>query len=426
MYHRRYLESSLQEAAAFFKVILVVGPRQVGKSTMLKNLFPHYPIVTFHPTDDVLDARKDPEFFLSQFKGPVILDEIQFAPELLAFIKLRVDDSDVRGQYFLTGSQNLSVLKTVSESLAGRVGIFELHPMVHEEILGMLNVSQGVDRPLHWLEQYVLDPIRLLEQFAGVREEQTLATAVWRGGFPGLLGSSERVCTRYFQGYVRTYIDRDVRTLDEVESLFKLEDFVSILAALTAQEINYSELGREIAVHGKTAQRWLGMVRSTYVWKDARAWQTNTLKRVVSKPKGYFVDTGLACERLRIMEPRQLLGHPHIGALFETYIANTVYALAETLPFSVGIYHWRSKGGAEVDLVLETGSALYPIEIKSSSSLSKHDARGLKAFREAYAQDHRRVMPGLIVYAGRACYRVDDDTIALPWNAFMRVGDGVS
>jgi len=419
-YVHRYLEEHVLFMARHFKVVLVVGPRQVGKSTLLANLFPHLPIVTFSPVHDVQDARKDPEFFLSRFKGPVILDEVQYVPELLAYIKLRVDQSPEKGQYFLTGSQNLSLLKTASESMAGRVGTIELAPMVFYEQQRCFTLTKDGLRPRHWLEHYLENPHTLPEKSAGVISGPFVTEAIWRGGYPELLEAPERLFSEYFKNYIKTYVDRDIRVHAEVEDLMRFNDFVALLAAITAQEINYNQLGREIAASGKTAQRWLSILYATYMWRDARPFVGNTIKRITQKSKGYFVDTGFACQLLHIPSPESLMGHPMLGHLFETYVSNMLAVIIQRLSFSVGVYHWRSSGGAEVDILLECNNALYPIEVKIKSRLTGNDARGIKAFFETYKDGRYRLMPGIIVYTGTECYWVVENVLAVPWNMLCK------
>ncbi len=416
-YKRRLVEQRVLYAATKSKVVVLVGARQVGKSTLLKNLFPNYPMITFNPLEDVHGARRDPGLFLSQFPAPLILDEIQFAPELLAYIKIKVDQSDAKGQYFLAGSQNLSVLRSVAESMAGRAVVIEMAPMTAYEIDQALDMRA---EQKHWLSAYLTDPQAVFALQGGVLKSRSLIERVWRGGYPGVADEEEQWFSEYFLGYLKTYIDRDVRTSADIGQLVTFEHFVCLLAALSAKEINYSELGREIEVHGQTARRWLDIVRATYLWHDIPPFVGNVIKRVTRKTKGYVVDTGFACQLLRIGSPLQLLGHPMAGFLFETYVFNTLSVLLATLPFSVGVYHWRTGSGAEVDLVLEQGNALYPIEVKMKSALTKNDARGIKAFYETYRSGPQKLMIGVIVYAGSDCYWVDHDVLAVPWNLVMR------
>jgi len=338
----------------------------------------------------------------------------------LAYIKIKVDAAPSKGQYFLTGSQNLSVLRHVSESMAGRVMIARLTPMMACEIAEGFAMTSDGPTPRHWLERYLENPDQVIDLVAGLQEEFTTTEAIWRGGYPGTMDVSERMLGRFFDSYLETYVSRDIRTQAGVEQIEKFRHFVALLAALTGQEINYSQLGREITTHRDTAERWADMVRATYLWRDVPPYVGNTIKRVTTKGKGYFVDTGLACFLLRITHPTQLLGHPAHGALFETYVSNMIFSVLNTLPFQPALYHWRTSGGGEVDLVLEQGNALYPIEVKAASSLTKHDARGLHAFRETYAAEQKKIMPGIIVYAGKDCYWLDRDVLAVPWNVVMR------
>jgi len=422
MYYSRYIEQEVRFVADHFKVVLLVGARQVGKSTLLKNMFPAIPCITFNPVDDVHNVRKDPGFFLQQFTGPVIFDEVQFAPELLAYIKLKVDESPSMGQYFLTGSQNLSLLKTVAESMAGRVAIIELKPMIPYELKQAFTFSDQGIVPKHWLEHYLDDPLTLRQKCTKPLETGPLIHTLWRGGYPGLITLPDTAVARYFDGYFQTYVDRDIRTLAAIDELRRFEDFVSILAVLTAQEINYSQLGREIDMNGKTAQRWLQFLLATYMWRDVPPYLGNLIKRVSRKRKGYFIDTGLACKLMHIFAPEQLLSHPASGALFETHVSNMIYAILQALPFGAGFYHWRSNGGAEVDIVLHRGTVLYPIEVKMKSYVSKNDIRGIKAFQDTYRGTIRgmTVALGIVVYAGTDCYFVDETVLAMPWNMMCK------
>jgi len=304
--------------------------------------------------------------------------------------------------------------------MAGRVMIVRLTPMIAYELAERFRMTAQGPSPRHWLEHYLQDPRQVIARFGGVVDDFTATQAIWRGGYPGTIDLADRTLGHFFDSYLETYVSRDIRTQAMADQIEKFRHFVALLAALTGQEINYSELGREITSHRDTAERWLDMVRATYLWRDVPPYVGNTIKRVTRKGKGYFVDTGLACFLLRIIQPIQLLGHPQHGALFETYVGNMLFSILNTLPFQPGIYHWRSSGGGEVDLVLELGNTLYPIEIKGSSSLTKHDARGLRAFRDTYEAGEKKVMAGIIVYAGRDCYWLDDEVLAVPWNALMK------
>jgi predicted AAA+ superfamily ATPase len=411
-YRTRYAESPLKRLAGHFKIVLVTGARQIGKTTLLRHAHPDLRLLVFDPFQDLYGAKADPDLLLDNFPAPLILDEIQFAPEMLSALKRRVDRSDDKGQYFLTGSQDLAVLRSVGESLAGRVGILHLEGMTLEEMLG--RGDRGA-----WLGRYLDDPESLVENFAGTLTELgSMARQLWRGSLPGLLDLADEAAADYLRSYVETYIERDVRTAGDIREMAVFGRFLGLAAALTAQEINSSQLGRELGVKPDTARRWTDLLAATFQWRELLPFHGNAIKRLSGKSKGLFCDTGLACFLQRVSSPEALLVNPLLGAMFETWTVNAVLRQCITLPVPPQAYHWRTSGGAEVDLVLEWDGKLYPIEVKCKTTVGKHDTRGLRAFRETYSS--RQVMPGLIIYAGRECYRVDGSTIALPWNAEIR------
>ena len=408
-YRPRHAESKLRSLADFFKVVLVVGARQVGKSTLLAHVFPEYQSVVFDPIQDLYGARQDPDLFLNNFRPPLILDEIQYAPELLPALKRRVDGMGDPGQYLLTGSQNLAVLRTVAESMAGRVGILPLQGLTSEEIQG-----RGEERG--WLADYLEAPDSLLDLEKDRRSPiSSPAHRLWRGMMPGLLDAPDSIVPDFFRSYVQTYVDRDIRSMEDIRQLAEFGRFLSLAAALTSQEVNTSQLGREVGVSPSTARRWLDLLSHTYQWRQLPPYHGNTIKRLTGKSKGYLADTGLASYLQRLSSPQALAVSPLLGALFESFVVQDIHGQFVQLQTPPLAHHWRSAGGAEVDLVLERDGRLHPIEIKCKTQLSGHDTRGLRAFRETYpGQD---IATGLIVYAGDRCYRCNEDTIALPWDA---------
>ncbi|MBI3900950.1 MAG: DUF4143 domain-containing protein, partial [Chlamydiia bacterium] len=219
----------------------------------------------------------------------------------------------------------------------------------------------------------------------------------------------------FFSSYIQTYVERDLRLIDHVENLELFGRFLSLLAAQTAQEIKYNELGREVGVTHQTAKRWCSALHSLYQWKQIIPYHANTIKRVSEAPKGYLTDTGIACHLLRIFSPQALAVHPSLGRLFETWVINHIHQLFSSCPSAPQPYHWRVHSGAEVDLILEWNGCFYPIEIKCSQNLSRADLYGFKAFRESYPK--LKVMPNLIIHAGDNNYLMDPETLALSWKA---------
>jgi len=420
VYKLRHLEGELRRMAKLFKVILITGARQVGKSTLLRHTFPEAKVITFEPGEDLYQARQDPAFFFASQPRPLILDEIQYAPELLPKLKRIVDEDPACGQYFLTGSHNLNVLKTVSESLAGRVGILDLSCMTtYEQNDSFVFNKDYQQEPPLWLAQYLKHPTLLVEHITGTTS-QPVANAIWRGGMPATLMLPDESLTRYFSSYLQTYIQRDVRELAKVGNIDAFQQFVRIISSLSGQEINTAQLGREADIDPRTARDWLRILGYGYQWHEILPYSRNAIKQVVSsKTKGFFSDTGLACHLLRLSSPDAVLAYASRGALFETLVVNTITTMLHVLGDAANIFYWRTRNGAEVDLVLEHNGALYPIEIKMKATLNKNDTSGLRAFKE-FCEDVMPVKTALLIYTGEECYWFDKNTIALPWNAICK------
>ncbi len=407
MYLKRHIEEKLKEYATFSKVVLILGARQVGKSTLLKNVFPHLPTFTFDAYLDPYAVRTDPDMFLQQFEGPIILDEIQYVPELLSAIKRRVDTKEQAGQYFLTGSQNFSVLKNLSETMAGRVSILTLHPMT------LHSINECPDN--HWLPTLLEDPSALPQICQTIIPNLSVWNVLWQGGFPGLLSVPPKHIQGILQSYLNTYAERDIRLLENVRDLGDFKRFMSLLSAMTAQEVNEAQLGREIGISHTTARRWVSLFNASFQWIEIPPYHGNTIKRIYRKRKGYIADTGVASLLLKLSSPEVIGSSPHFGALFESYVAQQIISVASSYSLEPNFYHWRTKGGAEVDLLLEINNKMIPIEIKARTYVSKNDVRGIRALRETYP--HLNIETGVIIYAGERCYQIDSQTIALPYNA---------
>lgn len=413
-YKARMIGERLRKLIENFAVVIVSGARQVGKSTLLQHELPHWQSVVFSQAVDVGDARRDPDLFLDNHPAPLILDEIQYAPELVPAIKRRIDrvpDGAARrtpGQYVLTGSQQWSVLKTAGESLAGRAVFIDL------EGFSLAEIAQ-VPAGDHWLQRYLNAP----EAFVASKAEQftfgrTLYEQLWRGFLPEADSLGLDLVPDFYRGYLRTYIERDVRLISDVADWQQFGRFVQLAAALTAQEINHSQFGRELAVTPQTAKRWLAILHATFQYFELPAYHGNTVKRISGKPKGYIADTGLACNLQVITTPQTLAGHPLTGALFETAVVNEVRKLAATMSTPPGMHHWRTRKGAEVDLLLERDGVFFPIEVKLTTRPTRGDARGIVAFRDTYP--HLTVAPGLVIAPIDRVVAISEHDYAVPWN----------
>lgn len=422
IYRDRLLAGKFKGLLRQFPVVVVCGARQVGKSTMLRHELPDWEMVVFDPATDVGNARQDPDLFLDNHPPPLILDEIQYAPELIAALKRRVDAAvpltgdgvpgpgmgRQPGQYVLTGSQQWSVLKTASESLAGRAVFLDLQAFCLAEITAAVSEDHWLKRYLDAPEAFVANPGQRLPTTRSVNEQ------LWRGFLPEATALDLDWIPDFHRAYLRTYIERDARLLADVGDWQQFGRFAQLVAALTAQEINHAKLGRELGITAQTAQRWLATLRGTFQWFEIPAYHGNTIKRISSKHKGYLADTGLACNLQAISSPQTLSGHPLVGPLFETAVVAEINKLSESLFARPKLHHWRSHGGAEVDVLLERDGTFYPIEVKLGSHPSRQDARGIDAFRDTYSK--LRIAPALVIAPTGQMAKLSEGVYALPWD----------
>ncbi|WP_005036644.1 ATP-binding protein [Holophaga foetida] len=409
MYTPRFLTARLETLARSFPAVVVSGARQVGKSTLLKQVFGHQAeMIVFDPVQDIGNARQDPDLFLDNHPPPVILDEIHYVPELVAALKRRIDLDRHPGQYLLTGSQQWHVLRSLAESLAGRSVFLDLEGFC-------LGEMAREEASAAWLGDWLQDP----EGFVQRRRTRLNLPhppfeLVWRGSLPEAVSLPREAVPDFWGAYFRTYVERDVRLLSEVSDWHTFGRFVRIAAALTAQEINASHVGRELGITPQTARRWLDLLVATFQWYEVPAYSGNAIKRVSGKPKGYLSDTGLACWAQAVSSPAALGGHPLWGHFFESFVASELRKQMAMLSPAPRLHHWRSAGGAEVDLILERDGRFYPIEIKAKRRVSRADARGIKAFRDAYPD--LKVAPGLVIAPCERMERISDLDYAMPWD----------
>jgi uncharacterized protein len=408
-YLNRHLEDRLKRHAKAFKIVLVAGARQVGKTTLLKYAFPEIKHVVFDPVQDLYGARNDPDQFLETFGSPLILDEVQYVPELLPALKRRVDRNEAKGQYFLTGSQNLAVLRNVSESLAGRVGVLRLDGFTPAELLSQAHASS-------WLQDWLENP----DDFSSspgtidiLPINESLPHYLWRGQMPGVIELDDEDIPAYLSSYIQTYVERDVRVMSDLSDLALFSRFLRLCGALSGQEIVKTQLGRELGINPKTARGWLNLLTWSYQWIELPAYNGNSIKKLSAKPKGHLQDTGLACYLNAIPSPEGLLSNPNFGRIFESWGVGWIMRQIQRMPLPPSIYHWRTQNQAEVDAVLDLNGKLFPIEFKASHRLNKHDARGILAFRNTYAN----AVPGVIIYGGNESYRLTEHAMAIPWKA---------
>jgi predicted AAA+ superfamily ATPase len=368
-----------------FPVVTLIGPRQSGKTTLLKHLFAaSFQVVSLEPPDVRLAAASDPRGFLGLYPAPVIFDEIQYAPDLLPYIKERVDENrDRPGQYILTGSQNLLLMQQVTESLAGRSAVLKLLPLSRWEI------NRTPQRTLPWESAPVGS---LLAQSSMEIWNQAL-----RGFYPEITRNPERDARLWQASYIQTYLERDVRNLRNLNDLTLFQTFLRALAARSAQMLNLSQLARDVGVAVSTARDWLSVLEASFQIFILRPYFANIGKRLVKSPKVYFMDTGTLCYLVGLRDYEHAAAGPMGGAIFENLVVADLFKIAVHRGEDPGLYYWRTAAGAEVDLVIETQSGLIPIEIKQSATPRPEMAQGISNFQRDLGEKAR---PGYIVYPG--------------------------
>ena len=359
----RILARTIQKAMKSFPAIVVTGPRQSGKTTLLKMLFAKsHRFVTLEDPDVRMRAKEDPLRFLEQFRPPVIIDEIQYVPELLSYIKTKIDQKRRPGQWLFTGSQNFVLMHGISQSLAGRAAVLSLLPFSFSE-----RIEQG-ERT-----KEMIDWLKGLNLHQKCESKVSLIELILRGNYPEI--ASKRSVDRqlWCGSYISTYLERDVRNLAQVGDLAQFERFLKLCAIRTGQILNLSELAKEVGMSVPTMKRWLSMLETGHQVYLLYPYYKNLGKRLVKSPKLYFNDTGLASYLLGLNDRDTLINSPNFGNLFETMIVTDF--LKRFLHFGQmpSMYYLRTRDGLEVDLVLELGQKLYLFEIKSAMTiLPKH------------------------------------------------------
>ena len=368
MYTSRTIEKTLLQASRNFPVVLVTGARQVGKTTLFKHLGGEQrSYVTLDDPRVLSLAKQDPALFMQRFPGPILIDEIQYAPELLPYIKMAVDKKREPGRFWLTGSQQFLLMRNVSESLAGRVGILQLFGLSRMESDGL-----GTNQ-----KPFLPDPAKLLP-FSVSNSSlslQDLYMRIWRGSFPSLLLMPDMDRDVYLSSYVQTYLQRDVRDLAQVGDEMAFLRFLRACAARTAQMCNMAELARDADVAPNTAKKWLSILQASGMVFMLEPYFSNVTKRMVKTPKLYFLDTGLAAYLTEWSSPETLEAGAMSGAFLETWVI--VELLKSWLhngqrpPF----YYYRDKDQKEIDLLIIQNGAAYPVEIKKTASPDKTAVR---------------------------------------------------
>ena len=379
----RQMSSQILEAATQYPVVAVTGPRQSGKTTLCRELFPDYAYANLENPETRQFAVEDPNGFLAQFGRPAILDEVQRVPDLFSYIMPLVDEHKLMGEFILSGSQNFHLQEAISQSLAGRCATMKLLPLSFRELNR---------KPNH-------DIFRLGEEAPDTPDAPGNPFAhVFRGGYPPIYDRRIKP-TNWYAQYTQSYLERDVRQLVNVGDLVTFERFLRLTAGRSGQILNMDSLANDVGVSPVTVKRWISLLVASYIVFLLRPHSRNFNKRLIRTPKLYFHDTGLLCYLLGIRSAKDLELHSLRGAIFETYIISEFHKACFNAGIEPPMYYWRDSQGHEVDLIIEDGEKLFPVEIKSAQTVSGSMLDGLNHWRALDGGE-----TGMLVYGGLENY----------------------
>lgn len=419
---KRHLGDYIKSVSKKYPVVTIVGPRQSGKSTLARAAFAEYDYVSLEEPDRREFALKDPRGFFKRFNGPLIIDEVQRAPELLSYIQGMVDEPGSARNFVLTGSHQLLLLEKISQSLAGRTVITKLLPFSLRELEGRppgqtleFGTYAAAEKPENHAAKKTGKMVKTAKTalIGGPAEKKDIEYYMFTGGYPRIydrgLDAGE-----WLQQYYTTYVERDVRSIINVSQLDLFDRFVRLLAARAGSILNLSSLAADCGISQPTARSWLSVLQACFICFTISPHFKNFNKRLIKTPKIYFYDTGLLCYLLKVRGPLDLFEHSMRGAIFENWVISERMKSAFNLGKEHPFYYWRDTKGHEVDLVADTGETLYPIEIKSARTFNADFIKNLKYLNELQGADKTGQPPGECVYTGPEIFEFDGYLIR-PW-----------
>lgn len=371
---KRILEKTIKNLSRNFPALLLTGPRQVGKTTLLQNIADNRNYVSLDEIEERDLAQKDPKLFLKKYPPPVIIDEVQYAPELFSYMKVIIDETQEDGLFWLTGSQKFHLMRNITETLAGRVAIIDMLGLSQAEIDGRYDMQPFLleEEYINDFSKYDYHDLNLFQMYQ----------RIWIGSFPKLHykfdDQSILSWSSFYSSYIKTYLQRDVADLTQVgdESAFYI--FLRYAAARTGQMINYNDIAKELGLNLRTIKSWFSILETSGIIYILQPYYTNLNKRLIKTPKLYFLDTGLCAYLTQWNSPEALEAGAMSGAILETYCFAEILKSYWNNGLSPNFYYYRDKDKREIDLIIEQNGTLYPIEIKKSAAPREQDIKHFK------------------------------------------------
>ena len=389
-----------------YPVTLVTGARQIGKSTLCYELTKehNYNYVSLDDIDNRSEALNDPKFFLSKHKAPLIIDEVQYAPILFEYIeaivnRTRLEVGDANGMYILTGSQKFNLMKNVTESMAGRVGVINMSPLSYNETINREEILFKVDLDVAFeREKHKIDSDQLFE-------------SITKGFYPELYRNPSLDINMFYSNYVSTYIDRDVTDIVNVKSKLLFHKLMQLLASLTGEELVYDNLAKQIGVDKKTIVSWISVLEaSNVIYLLQPYYETSLTKRIIKRPKIYFRDTGLACHLAKLADSKNLAISHFSGHFVETYVINEIIKSYENTGTYAEFYYYRDSEQNEVDLIIQVDGEITLVEIKSGMNFTNNNIKSFKALEKT----NYKIAKSCIICLNESIYKINDNIYALP------------
>lgn len=382
-YHHRQMEKKLKSLARSYCVLVICGPRQSGKSTLVQHVFGSHTYTSLEDPDEKAFALEDPRGFLGQFQKKVIIDEVQNAPNLFSYIQGIVDKKKKKAQFILTGSSHLDLIAGVSQSLAGRAALFELLP---------------------------------LSQFELSQKKQSIEQMLFKGGYPSI-HFNKQPTVDWYKDYCKNYIEKDLRRLLNIRHLGTFELFLKMCASRCGQIINLSSLANDCGVSVNTVKEWMNILEASFIIYRLRPYYKNYSKRLIKSPKLYFYDTGVVCSLLGIRSHQQLLTHIHRGGIFESWIISEFKKYFYNQHKEAPLFYWRHHKGMEIDLIIDHARTLKAVEIKSGKTMHLSFLKNLEEFHHLAKESH---LKKYLIYAGDQIQNRKQAKV-LPWSCLDKV-----